>query len=136
MDAPKILLLEDDPWLETLLLDVFREAGHQVCTATPEDCLFKAQTFVPDVIVIGCDGRGTFRPGWQVAQILRQVCPNSALIMLSTNWEAVQEVGQTARGRAFDAGLRKPFSITELLQTVAVYRAARPPSARLPGTAV
>ena len=125
MDAPRVLLLEDDPLLQTLLFEVFGAANYQVATATPDDCLGKVQTCVPDIIVVGCDGRGTFQRGWQVAHSLRPVCPDSAMIMLTTNWDVVQEVGHTARGRIFDAGLRKPFAITELLQTVAVCHAAR-----------
>ena len=125
MDALSVLVLEDDPLLQTLLFEVFGEVNYQVSTATPDDCLSKVQTCVPDIIVVGCDGRGTFQRGWQVAHILRPVCPDSAIILLSTNWDAVQEVGHTSRGRNFDAGLRKPFAITELLQTLAVCHAAR-----------
>ena len=125
MDPSTVLVLEDDPMLERLLLEVLGEAGYQISAATPFDCLGKIQACVPDVIVIACDDRGTFRCGWQVAYTLRQACPNSALIMLSTNWKAVQEVGHTSRGRIFDAGLRKPFSITALLQTVVACRTAQ-----------
>ncbi len=125
MDALSVLVLEDDPLLQTLLFEVFGAANYQAATATPDDCLGKIQTCVPDIIVVGCDGPGTFQRGWQVAHSLRPVCPDSAMIMLTTNWDVVQEVGHTVRGQIFDAGLRKPFALAELLQTVAVCHAAR-----------
>ena len=58
MDALSVLVLEDDPLLQTLLFEVFGEVNYQVSTATPDDCLSKVQTCVPDIIVVGCDGRG------------------------------------------------------------------------------
>ena len=122
---PTLLLLEDDQVLRSLLVEVFEDAAYQVFTAMPAGCVPGIQHAAPDIIVIGCDGCGNFEPGWQVAQMLRQVFPATTMIMLSTNTEAVQEVGRTARGCLFDAGVRKPFALADLLETVACCHRAR-----------
>lgn len=116
---PRLLLIEDDPALQTLLVDVFGRAGYEVSTAMVDDYLYMVQEVDPAVMVLGCDGRGTFARGWEIAETLRREVPRLALVMLTTNSTAVAEVGITPRGMLFDAGLQKPFTVSELLATVA-----------------
>lgn len=115
---PRLLLIEDDPALQTLLVDVFSRAGYEVFTAMVDDYLYMVQEVDPVVMVLGCDGRGTFARGWEIAETLRREVPHLALVMLTTNSAAVAEVGITSRGMLFDAGLQKPFTVSELLASV------------------
>jgi DNA-binding response OmpR family regulator len=120
----KLLILEDDPLMQTLLVMVFQHAGYEVLTAMADEVIPSALD-QPAILVVGCDGRGTFEIGWRVAEQLRRQLPAATMIMLSTSAAAVGEVGQTARGCLFDAGLRKPFSVPELLACVATCHARR-----------
>lgn len=119
MCKPRVLVFEDEAAVQVLLVELFARAGYQVLTAMPDDCLERVGAFEPHVVLVGCDSRGTFERGWDVLERLRPLCPDASFIMLSTNYAVVQEVGHTARGRLFDAGLRKPFSVDELLTTAA-----------------
>ena len=118
MNETKLLLIEDDPMIQTLLVEVFSSDGYDVYTAMSDDFLLQSEKVRPEIVVVGCDGRGTFEEGWHVATTLRQTQPHVTLVMISTNTSAVHEVGQTERGQLFDGALRKPFSITELMRAV------------------
>lgn len=120
----RLLVLEDDPQMQTLLVMLFEDAAYEVMTAMPDDALLAALAH-PEIVVVGCDGTGTFEPGWQVAELLRRQLPEATMIMLSTNAVAIHEVGHTARGRLFDGGMRKPFFISDLLACVAACHATQ-----------
>lgn len=120
----RLLVLEDDALLQTLLAMLLETAGYDVVTALPDEWSTACASSAPDIVVVGCDGRGTFEPGWRLAPLLRQALPGVVMIMLSTNVVAVQEVGRSTRGRLFDAGVRKPFSAGELLTTIKACHAA------------
>ena len=120
MTHAKLLLIERDPLLQSLLIDIFTFAGYDVHAALHWDDLQTiVERFAPDIAVVSGGARGTFAEGWRVARQLRQGTPSLSLVMLSTNEGAVAEVGQTERGRLFDAGMRKPFILDELLAMVA-----------------
>lgn len=121
MSAPRVLLIEDDADLQTLLYEVLVSEGYEVHVAMPDDVLYMVQEISPELLLIGCDGRGTFEPGWEIRAMLRREQPQVVLVMLTTSTAAVEELGQTARGRVFDGGLRKPFTIDELLRTLAAH---------------
>jgi DNA-binding response OmpR family regulator len=120
----RLLVLEDDPQMQTLLVMLFEDAAYDVMTAMQDDALSAALAH-PKIVVVGCDGTGTFEPGWQVAELLRRQLPAATMIMLSTNARAVHEVGHTVRGRLFDGGVRKPFFISDLLACVAACHATQ-----------
>ncbi len=123
MPAPKLLIIEDDPFLQTLLLEVFCGAGYQVAAAMPDDCLAQARQFHPEIVVVACDGRGSFEPGWQVAETLHREFASTPFVMLSTNSKVIDEVTHgSSRGSLFDAALCKPFSLVELLRIVETCR--------------
>ena len=120
MTQARLLLIERDPLLQSLLIDIFTYAGYDVHAALHDDDLETIVVhFAPDIAVISGGTRGTFAEGWRVARQLRQTTPALPLVMLSTNGAAVAEVGQTERGRLFDAGMLKPFMLDELLAMVA-----------------
>ena len=121
MSAPRVLLIEDDAALQTLLYEVLVSEGYEVHVAMRDDVLYMAQEISPELLLIGCDGRGTFEPGWEIGAMLRRELPQVVLVMLTTSGAAVEELGATTRGRVFDGGLRKPFSIDELLRMLAAH---------------
>lgn len=116
---PRLLVIEDDAALQTLLFDILSHEGYDVSVAMADDYLYMAHETQPDILVLGCDGDRSFARGWQIAATVTRQLPQVTLVMLSTNSATVAEVGQTTRGMLFSAGLRKPFVIDDLLQTVA-----------------
>jgi DNA-binding response OmpR family regulator len=119
MERPRLLLIEHDVALQTVLLDAFVHAGYDVAAAVGEhDMLSMLDSWQPDVAVIGGGARGTFVQGWSAAHALKARWPVLPLIMLSTNARVVAEAGQTERGRLFAAGLLKPCGLEQLLAVV------------------
>lgn len=118
MTAPRLLLIEDEPALQTLLFDVLSDAGYAVSVAMPDDYLFMMHQVQPALLVLGCDGRGTFERGWEIAATLHQEFPWLTMVMLTTNPRVVAEIGHTRRGRMFAAGLQKPFLLDDLVRTI------------------
>lgn len=114
-----LLLIEDDEDLQTLLTHLFRAQGYQVVAAPTSTAVgaLLAGGSPHGAIVSG--GRRSFAAGWSVAQRLRAAAPTLPLLMLTSNAADLDEVGQTARGSLFAAGLLKPFQLTMLLDTVA-----------------
>lgn len=119
MQSTRLLLIEDDPVVQTVLFDLFTMYGYQVCAAvTPDDALQMLHGFAPDITLVCGDTRGTFASGWNVAQQLSMWRPDLPLVMLTTNPSVLAEVGVTERGKLFCAGLLKPFDMHELLSSV------------------
>lgn len=121
MTTPRVLLLEDDAALQTLLDTALSSAGYAVATALPTDYLFMAQEVKPHIVILGSNDRELGGAGWAMAELLRETLPRLVLILLSTHAAVIDEVGVTPRGRCFDAGLRKPFRIDQLLQIIVCY---------------
>lgn len=129
MSNPRVLLIEHDAALQTILIDIFTHAGYRVCAAvTLDDMRAMVPWFQPEVVVIAGGMRGAFAAGWQAAQTITSLDPTLPLVMLTTNRAALAEVGRTERGRLFAAGLLKPFVLDELLATVARCRRAVQPT--------
>jgi DNA-binding response OmpR family regulator len=117
--APTLLVIEADSALQTLIATIVSQVGYNVHTTMPEDYLYMVQQLDPAGIILSCDPYGMAIPGWDLAYILRCELPRARLIMLSTDPEAVEEVGVTPRGLQFSGALRKPFLAEELLDLVA-----------------
>lgn len=119
MSAPRVLIVEDDAALQMLLYEALDDAGYDVHVALPDDALYVGQEVQPAVVMIGGDRRGSFDSGWILGQVLRRELPQCALIMLASDIETLAEIGETPRGRVFQGGLRKPFSIAALIELIA-----------------
>ena len=118
MTIPRLLLLEDDPSLQTLLDTALSSAGYAVTNALPNDYLFMTQEVKPHIVILGSNDRELGAAGWVMAELLRQSFPRLVLILLSPHAAAIDEVGVSPRGQCFDAGLRKPFKIDQLLHLI------------------
>ncbi len=119
MSRRVILLVEDDPMLQTLLIEILHTSNYYVLAAvTPNDVVRLTDRCRPNVAIVCGDSRGTFASGWRTAHELRVIDPSLPLVMLTTNNQLLREIGQTARGQWFAAGLLKPFRMDDLLTTV------------------
>lgn len=115
MTVPKVLIVEDDPELRSVLGRTLREEGFAVDTvATGGDVLARTETSVPDLFVIDiglpdADGR-------DVCQALRARGIEKPVLFLTARDAVVDRVS------GFDAGgddyVTKPFAIVELVARI------------------
>ncbi len=126
MNAPKLLLVEDDIALAELLEFRFKGEGYRVqVTGDGDEALMFAAEDVPDLIILDWMIEGT--SGIEVCRRLRRdkATANVPIIMLTARG------AEDDRVRGLDTGaddyLTKPFSPRELLARVAaVLRRVRP----------
>lgn len=120
MIGEPVLVIEHDPTLQLILIDMLSHAGYDVRAAISTDDVRSIFTWCrPAIAVISGGSRGTFATGWQMAQYIAAHDPTLPLIMLTTNQAVLNEIGQTEHGRLFSAGLLKPFDLRAFLATVA-----------------
>src|ERR1043165_1507995 len=122
----RILVVEDEPALLSVVARALREAGYAVDEAADgDDGLFKAQSWEYDAIIL--DVMLPRRDGWQVLEALRR--KRKTPVLLLTARDAVSD-----RVRGLDLGaddyVTKPFELTELLARLRalIRRAAGQPS--------
>jgi signal transduction histidine kinase/CheY-like chemotaxis protein len=120
-EAVRVLLVDDDPRLLTVLSDVLRSEGHEVSTATSgEDAL---QMFDPrrhDVVITDL---GMPRvTGWEVAAGIKARSADTAVFIL-TGWG--ETVSAHESSHFVDRVIAKPVSAESLLGQLAELR--RPP---------
>jgi len=112
---PLVLLIDDDPWLRTVMAEVLRDGGFQVREAADgAQGLALAQHLGPDVILLDLALPG--RSGLQVLHTLKDAHPTRnipvvivsayALLLLRGDLQTVAGVVQ------------KPFDLTDLVAQV------------------
>lgn len=126
MNAPRLLLVEDDPALAELLEFRFRGEGYAV-TATPDgdEALLLAQEEVPDLVVLDWMIEGT--SGIEVCRRLRRAKETAhvPIIMLTARGAEDDKIRGLETGA--DDFVTKPFSPRELIARVnAIMRRIRP----------
>src|ERR1700677_5120124 len=107
----RVLVVEDEPELLTVLARALREDGYAVDEAADgDDGLFKACNWEYDVVVLDVMLPG--KDGWQVLRGLRQTRKTPVLMLTARD-------GVADRVRGLDGGaddyLVKPFALAELL---------------------
>jgi two-component system phosphate regulon response regulator PhoB len=126
MNAPRLLLVEDDPALAELLEFRFKGEGYAV-TATPDgdEALLLAQEEAPDLVVLDWMIEGT--SGIEVCRRLRRAKETAhvPIIMLTARGAEDDKIRGLETGA--DDFVTKPFSPRELIARVnAIMRRIRP----------
>jgi DNA-binding response OmpR family regulator len=129
LDAPpsipgvRILVVEDEPRMRSMLRDGLREHDHTVMTAVDgQDCLDLATAHTFDVILL--DVMLPRLNGWQVVQQLRSA-RNPASVLMLTACDGEPDVIKGLDAGADDY-LTKPFSFPELLARIKSLARSRP----------
>lgn len=131
MMGQPVLVIEHDPTVQLILIDMLSHAGYDVRAAiSTDDVCAVFRQCRPAIAIISGGSRGTFATGWRMAQRIADRDPRLPLIMLTTNQAVLHEVGRTERGRLFAAGLLKPFDLRVFLATVARHLRSTPASPR------
>jgi CheY-like chemotaxis protein len=104
----RILVVDDEPVVSSMLCDVLATAGYVVASAASgAEALDLVPTFNPSVVLLDLTMPGM--SGMEVLQHLRRECPRSPVVILSGNQDA------EVKRRALEAGafdyLTKPFSL-------------------------
>ena len=126
MNAPRLLLVEDDPALAELLEFRFRQQGYAVTvTADGDEALLLAAEQVPDLVVLDWMVEGT--SGIEVCRRLRKgkATAHVPIVMLTARGAEDDKIRGLETGA--DDYVTKPFSPRELLARVgAILRRIRP----------
>jgi DNA-binding response OmpR family regulator len=113
--SPTILVVDDDPDIRTLLVDVLVDGGYTVLTAVDGAAAIK--TFVelrPDLVLLDIDMprlRGT-----DALVVIHELSPAARVIMISGKADQ-QEASRALRLGAFDY-ITKPFDLAYLNQVI------------------
>jgi CheY-like chemotaxis protein len=120
--AARVLLVDDDQRLLTVLTDVLRSGGHQVTTAGDgEEAL---EMFDPEQHDVVITDLGMPRVnGWQVAEQVKLRAPATRVFVL-TGWG--EGVTAPEASKYVDQVLAKPISADAILERLAGGRGSRP----------
>jgi two-component system phosphate regulon response regulator PhoB len=126
MNAPRLLLVEDDPALAELLEFRFRNEGYQVqVTPDGDEALLLAAEEAPDLVVLDWMIEGT--SGIEVCRRLRKSKATAHVPILMLTARGAEDDKVRGLDTGADDFLTKPFSPRELLARVnAILRRIRP----------
>jgi DNA-binding response OmpR family regulator len=115
--AASILLVDDDPWVQRLLLRNLERQGHRVVASkTPQEALAWAEGVDDHVDLLVCDihlpGMGGMRLS---AHLRRRFEDMMTLLLVSSNIDSPVEAAE--QGARF-ACLRRPYSLEEFQEVV------------------
>jgi CheY-like chemotaxis protein len=119
---PRILVVDDDAMIRTLLRAVLEREGYDVSEAiNGADGLQQYQAMLPDLVIT--DLQMSVMDGFQLLQELQRTVPPPVVIAISGDQHTL------TRARALTAHtFAKPLSLQQLLVTVHALVAARPES--------
>ena len=115
--APRVLLVEDDAVIRSMLERGLAKAGVVVVSAETSEAaiaLFGKSSF--DAVITDKNLRGTASGGLDVARVIRQANPHVALVMITAY--ASLDSARTMRELGADEYLTKPFEIESLVLAV------------------
>ena len=114
LQSPVVLLVEDEPLVRELDIDVLQEAGFRVLEARTADEAFEFLKGRPDVSVVftDVDMPGSLN-GFEFARLVSQGWPQVGVLVISG--KTVPEPGDLPRNGAF---LAKPYRPETLVQEI------------------
>jgi CheY-like chemotaxis protein len=115
LQAPVVLLVEDEPLVRELEIDVLQDAGFRVIEARSADEAFEMLKGRPDVRIVftDVDMPGSLN-GFEFARLVHQGWPQVAILVSSGKMQPRQ--GDLPEGAAFIAKPYRPDELVEQLQ--------------------
>ena len=127
--APKILVVDDNPELLSLFVQLFEEAGYEVLSAGKiKNALELARATPPDLAVLDVllpDGNG-----FQLADSLREQLPKLPLIFASGVFKGGRHATDAKQKYGAHGYFEKPFVATQLVEAIAKVLPTERPQAR------
>jgi two-component system, OmpR family, response regulator len=116
MDKPRILVVDDDGPILTLMRAILREFGFEpIVAGTGAQALDLARTNPPDLVLL--DIRMPGMSGAEVIRALREDGAQVPILILSGEPVSVAEVARLGANGA----VQKPFDVPELIETIRGY---------------
>jgi CheY-like chemotaxis protein len=113
----RILVVDDEPALVTMLARILRSDGHQVMVATSGEEAIAILANAPADVVISDLGMGAGMNGWDLAAAVRTM-PGPPHFILTTGWGA--EIDPAAAiTRGVHAVVSKPYRLPDLRKVLA-----------------
>ena len=110
----RVLVVEDDPDLRTLMWRIFADERHEVAMAADgASAIEKVHSLRPELVVL--DLVLPDLDGWAVLRSIQKLPAPPPVVLLSV--ETQSEVYTRAVGAGVAAYVEKPFSVVELLAT-------------------
>lgn len=114
--TPHILVVEDDPFVRDMVLDVLTEAGFSTCEAMAGEEALRRLVLQPDidVVVTDVDMPGKL-DGVELARRIRQSWPGVGVVLISGGSRIMRPIPPQAKF------LAKPFSAAALLRSISTF---------------
>ncbi len=113
----RILIVDDEMPLNTLLGQTFEQEGHQVTTASNGiECMNKMSTFRPDVVIM--DIMMPKLDGVDTTRLIRRNRNYADTVIVALSAKADDETRQKMREAGANLFMRKPFVIAKLVGRV------------------
>jgi len=117
MEKHRVLVVEDEAPLVSLLVRTFSEEGFEVATAGDGiDCMNKVATFLPDVIIM--DIMMPKLDGIDATRLLRWNREYADTLIVALSARSDHEIREQMRKAGADLYMTKPFVISHLVERV------------------
>ena len=108
----RILVVDDEPALVTMLARLLESDDHQVITATSGEEALAILAGSPADVVISDLGMGAGMNGWELAEVVQSL-PDRPAFILTTGWGAEIDP-EDAATRGVKAVVSKPYRLPDL----------------------
>jgi DNA-binding response OmpR family regulator len=113
----RILIVDDERPITTLLTQTFEQEGHQVMTAgNGIDCMNKMASFRPDVVIM--DIMMPKLDGVDTTRLIRRNKNYSETVIVALSAKGDEETRKRMREAGANLFMRKPFVIAKLVARV------------------
>jgi len=113
----RILIVDDERPITTLLTQTFEQEGHQVMTANNGiDCMNKMASFRPDVVIM--DIMMPKLDGVDTTRLIRRNKNYSETVIVALSAKGDEETRKRMREAGANLFMRKPFVIAKLVARV------------------
>ena len=117
MESSRVLIVDDEKPISTLLAQTFEQDGHQVVNAFDGiDCMNKMATFRPDVVIM--DIMMPKLDGVDTTRLIRRNKSYSDIIVVALSAKSDEETRRRMKEAGANLFMRKPFVIAKLLARV------------------
>ena len=122
--AKRILIVDDEKPIATLLAQTFVQEGHKVENAYDGiDCMNKMAAFSPDVVIM--DIMMPKLDGVDTTRLIRRNKQYASTIIVALSARADEETRKRMKEAGANLFMRKPFVISKLVDRVGTMLAAR-----------
>ena len=120
----KILIVDDEKPIATLLTQTFEQEGHKVNHASDGiDCMNKMASFAPDVVIM--DIMMPKLDGVDTTRLIRRSNKYTGTIIVALSARADEETRKRMKEAGANLFMRKPFVIAKLVDRVGQMLTAR-----------